>query len=422
MRLNDTAWKFLFEKYKILDEIEKNGSFKISAEQIKEIREPRLMTKFDHKVNLPKLFSDNNLSILPISRGYYIISSFSAYKEFETPVSETERVSIPPHIQSLIPQFIVSEAIALNCADACGILTDFLEDEDIVSTVSGRMSSGSFDFNIQTTKGQKTVCVNNSQIEIDAAYEGLEYLSLFEAKRELSDDFLVRQLYYPFRTWSNKISKPVKTVFLVFTNGVFYLYQYQFENPKDYNSLKLVKQKNYIISTQIKLSDIESILKTVNIIPEPEIAFPQANNMSRIINLMELLFEKSLTKDDITAEYAFDERQTNYYTDACRYLGFVDKERNDDGISYSLTKYGHYVFNLEYKQRQLAIVTQILKHKVFNEVLKLHLQYGEMPDTSTIVKIMKNSNLYNVEAESTFTRRASTIVGWINWILSIIEE
>lgn len=422
MRLNDTAWKFLFEKYNILDEIEKNGSFKISAEQIKEIREPRLMTKFDHKVNLPKLFSDNNLSILPISRGDYIISSFSAYKEFETPVPEIERVSIPPHIQSLIPQFIVSEAIALNCANACGILTDFLEDEDIVSTVSGRMSSGGFDFNIQTTKGQKTVCVNNSQIEIDAAYEGLEYLSLFEAKRELSDDFLVRQLYYPFRTWSNKISKPVKTVFLVFTNGVFYLYQYKFDNPKDYNSLRLVKQKNYIISTQIKLSDIESILKSVNIISEPEIAFPQANNMSRIINLMELLFENSLTKDDITAEYAFDERQTNYYTDACRYLGFVDKKRNDDGISYSLSKHGHYVFNLDYKQRQLSIVTQILKHKVFNEVLKLHLQYGEMPDTPTIVKIMRNSNLYNVEAESTFVRRASTIVGWVNWILSIIEE
>lgn len=422
MRVNDTAWKFLFEKYNILDEIEKNGSFKISAEQIKEIREPRLMTKFDHKVNLPKLFSDNNLSILPISRGDYIISSFSAYKDFETPVSEIERVSIPPHIQSLIPQFIVSESIALNCANACGILADFLEDEDIISTVSGRMSSGSFDFNIQTAKGQKAVCVNNSQIEIDAAYEGLEYLSLFEAKRELSDDFLVRQLYYPSRTWSNKISKPVKTVFLVFTNGVFYLYQYKFDNPKDYNSLRLVKQKNYIISTQIKLSDIESVLKTANIIPEPEIAFPQANDMSRIINLMELLFENSLTKDDITAEYAFDERQTNYYTDACRYLGFVDKERSDNGISYSLSNYGRYVLNLDYKQRQLSIVTQILKHKAFNEVLKLHLQYGEMPNTSTIVRIMKDSKLYNVGAESTFVRRASTIVGWINWILGIIEE
>lgn len=422
MRVNDTAWEFLFKKYNILAEIEKHGSFKISAEQIKEIREPRLMTKFDHRVNLPKLFSDNNLSILPISRGDYIISSFSAYKEFETPASETERVSIPPHIQSLIPQFIVSEAIALNCANACGILADFLEDEAIVSTVNGRMSSGSFDFNIQTAKGQKSVCVNNSQIEIDAAYEGLEYLSLFEAKRELSDDFLIRQLYYPFRTWSNKISKPVKTVFLVFTNGVFYLYQYKFDNPKDYNSLRLVKQKNYIISTQIKLSDIESILKTVNIISEPEIAFPQANDMSRIINLMELLFEGSLTKDDITAKYAFDERQTNYYTDACRYLGLVDKERNDDGICYNLSKYGHYIFDLDYKQRQLSIVTQILKHKVFNEVLKLHLQHGEMPDNSTIVKIMKISNLYNVEAESTFVRRASTIVGWINWILSIIEE
>ncbi len=41
------------------------------------------MTKFDHKVNLPTVFADNGLAILPITRGDYVISSFSAYKEFE---------------------------------------------------------------------------------------------------------------------------------------------------------------------------------------------------------------------------------------------------------------------------------------------------------------------------------------------------
>lgn len=423
MGLNDTAWENLFDKYHILSEIERDGQFIISANQIKEFREPRLMTKFDHKVNLPAIFAANNLSILPITRGDYIISSFSAYKEFDEPSTDVQKISIPAHIQSLMPQFLVSEAIALNCANACGILNDFLEDDELVPTVSGRMSSGGFRFNIDTAFGTKCITVNNSQIEIDAAYEGIHYLSLFEAKRDLSDDFLIRQLYYPFRVWSGRVTKTVKPVFLIFSNGVFNLYQYQFDNPQNYNSLHLVKQKNYVIATEIGLADIDNLLRTVPLVNEPDISFPQADRMSRIVNLIELLNEKPMSKQDITSEYAFDERQTNYYTDAGRYLGLIDKSRDSDGIIlFQLSALGRRVMELEYKERQLAIVSQILAHKVFNETLRLHLECGEMPDKHTIVQIMKRSNLYHVEAESTYLRRSSTVIGWINWILGLIEE
>lgn len=423
MGVNDTAWQILFDKYDILGNIERNGQFMISSNQIKEFREPRLMTKFDHKINLPTIFADNRLAILPISRGDYVISSFSAYKEFEPPVNDVQRVSIPAHIQSLMPQFLVSEAIALNCANACGILSDFLEDEALVPTVSGRMSSGNFGFDIETDSGVKRIDVANSQIEIDAAYEGINCLSLFEAKRDLSDDFLVRQLYYPFRVWKERVTKPVKPVFLVFSNGMFNLYQYEFDDPQNYNSLRLVKQKNYVIATEISLSDIENLLITVPFVAEPKISFPQADRMSRIVNLIELLNEKPMTKQDITSKYAFDERQTNYYTDAGRYLGLIEKGHDENGnILFQLSTRGRHILGLEYKERQLAIVTQILAHKVFNETLKLHLQYGEMPDKQTIIRIMKEANLYNIEADSTYLRRSSTVVGWINWILGIVEE
>lgn len=423
MGVNDTAWQILFDKYDILGNIERNGQFIISSNQIKEFREPRLMTKFDHKINLPTIFADNRLAILPISRGDYVISSFSAYKEFEPPVNDVQRVSIPAHIQSLMPQFLVSEAIALNCANACGILGDFLEDESLVPTVSGRMSSGNFGFDIETDSGVKRIDVANSQIEIDAAYEGINCLSLFEAKRDLSDDFLVRQLYYPFRVWKERVTKPVKLVFLVFSNGMFNLYQYEFDDPQNYNSLRLVKQKNYVIATEISLSDIENLLITVPFVAEPKISFPQADRMSRIVNLIELLNEKPMTKQDITSKYAFDERQTNYYTDAGRYLGLIEKGHDENGnILFQLSTRGRHILGLEYKERQLAIVTQILTHKVFNETLKLRLQYGEMPDKQTIIQIMKEANLYNIEADSTYLRRSSTVVGWINWILGIVEE
>ena len=80
---NDRAWEALFEKYDILPHIQSDGKFIISASQIKEYREPRLMAKFDHRINLPHIFAENHLAILPISRGDYVISHFEAYQTFE---------------------------------------------------------------------------------------------------------------------------------------------------------------------------------------------------------------------------------------------------------------------------------------------------------------------------------------------------
>lgn len=80
---NDIAWNTLFERFNILDEVHRQGRYVISANDIKQEREPRLMSKFDHSINLPKIFRDNSLAILPISRGDYVISKFDAYHSFE---------------------------------------------------------------------------------------------------------------------------------------------------------------------------------------------------------------------------------------------------------------------------------------------------------------------------------------------------
>ncbi len=380
------------------------------------------MTKFDHRVNLPAVFAQHHLSILPVTRGDYVISTFSAYQEFEPPSPYVRRISIPAGLQSLAPQFLVSEAIALNCAAACGVLNDFLEEERLVPTVSGRMGSGEFRFAVNTALGPKCLTVRNSQVEIDAAYEGARSLSLFEAKRDLSDDFLIRQLYYPFRVWSGRVAKTVKPVFLIFSNGVFNLYQYQFDDPYHYNSLRLVKQRNYAIAAHIRRSDVEDLLRAVPAVREPDIPFPQADRMSRVVNLLELLRETPMTKQDITSRYAFDERQTNYYTDAGRYLGLIEKVSGENGsIRFHLSPGGSRVMALAYRERQLAVAAQILMHTAFRETLALYLRCGVMPDKPAVIGIMKRAGLYRVESPSTYLRRASTVIGWVNWILGLIE-
>ena len=264
----DVTWNQLNKKHNILDTIKEKGYFIISAKQIGEFQEARLAVKFDYSDARPELFVKNNLSILPITRGDYYISHINAYHNFESDTSKITYLTPPEHIKSLDVTSINSESKALNMAYISGILADFLEDESLLPTVSGRMSSESFVFYANVvgeavTNEDSAVTVENSQIEIDGAYEGVKSLALMEAKRDLTDNFLIRQLYYPFRTWQQKMDeKPVRPVFLIYSNSIFYLYEYRFADLQHYNSLELVKHKRYCLEdTHISVEDVQKILK-----------------------------------------------------------------------------------------------------------------------------------------------------------------
>ncbi len=421
MKIN--LWENIFDKYNILENIKRNGQYKISAKTINEFREARLMTKFDNASQLPKIFTDNKLSILPITRGNYIIAPMKTFHDFPKieQSSEISYLEFPEHIQSLSPDSITSEALALNAAYLSGILKDFIGDEQISPTINGRMSSSIFDFNITNSLSNEIIQinVNNAQIEIDAGYEGADYLSIIEAKNHLADDFVIRQLYYPLRLWTNNIKKPVKTIFMVYTNNIFYLYEYKFEDIQNYNSLKLNRFQRYSFEKlEINLENIEHILQNVKVIQEAPIPFPQADSFERVINLCELLQKGDLTKNDITIKYGFDKRQTDYYINAGKYLDLI-KEQN--GLVY-LSSVGKNIMNKSPTRRQLGFAHQILQHAIFNYILKTQLKTGSLFSKSEIISTMKKYQLFNVKGESTYTRRASTVSSWINWITSLITE
>lgn len=423
---NDLAWEKIFEKHKILDKILKDGHIEITATKINEFREARLMTKFDHKSQLPKLFSDNKLSILPTSRGGYVIGEFETFCDFNTDDIEVSPIEFPTFLESLDYRDITSEATAINCAFVSKILHDFTNEENLLPTVSGRMSSSTFNFGINSSKGLFNVNVGNSQVEIDGGYEGDNSLNLIEAKNYISDDFLVRQLYYPFKLWSGKIQKQVRPIFLTYSNGVFHLREYEFSNVNHYNSLVLVRHRKYVVQEgSFNLEALAQIIDTTKTVKEPEIPFPQADSFERVINLCELLKQKEfISKEDITQNYDFDGRQTDYYSNAGKYLGLVEtgKDLLTGQTGCFLTAKGKKVFNLNLIERQKEFVRLIVSHKAFKETLKLYLDNGEMPNKEVIVEIMKRCRLYNVGSDSTYFRRASTIIGWTNWIINQTEE
>ncbi len=207
---------------------------------------------------------------------------------------------------------------------------------------------------------------------------------------------------------------------MTYSNDKFSFFLYEFRSKNNYNSLQLIKQVDYVIaSDEISLADIVAIYEKKEALPDTKgIPFPQADNFERIVDLLGLLYETDLTKDEITSNYEFDPRQTQYYTAAGRYLGLIDKY--SDGVTkettYSLTDIGRAILGKSYKAKYLALAEKIMEHAVFRDVFSLCLDKSDVIDISDIKVIMQDQLDYS---SYTLERRARTVRGWIYWIFSL---
>jgi len=425
---NEESWNKIFDKHKIIEHLQGSDVFQITANQIKEFREPRLMTKFDHRANLPQIFKENNLAILPNTRGTYLIGKFNAYQDIEqnrkSPLTKIPSTKIP--LQTIEYNNLYSESSALLCAYNTGIIAEVagLENpDDCFFTVNGRMSTQKFDYQINLANSNAyNFSVLNSQCEIDAGFETEDKFFIVEAKNYMVDDFLIRQLYYPYRLWASKIQKEVVPIFMCYSNNVFTFFTYKFDNKEEYSSIRLVDKKSYVIgtNTSITIQDLRQICENIKIEPEPEkIPFPQADKFERVVDLLSLLFSKEMTKEDITTNYDFESRQTNYYVDALRYLGLVEKTK------YELNQEAESILLKSQTEKYLAIVKRILSRKVFNQAFRLYLQNNGVWDKEQVINLIVEADIKSVKGEnysqSVIERRALSVISWIDWTVQLTE-
>lgn len=421
------AWQKLIEKYNILNKVESDGVFHIKASEIKEFKEPRLMAKWDCTAALPSVFKKNNLNILPDSRNSYVVGDFLLYEdipELTESVSKMDYIELPEY-ETVDVNNISSEANAINVLVLSGILDDFLQEEGTVETFNGRMGTGEFEFVVNTFRGSKQkISVKNAQCEIDGGFENENDVIIMEAKNVLNEDFHVRQLYYPYRLWLNKVSKPIRLIFSVYTNMIFRLFEYRFADENDYSSIELVKTKNYSLQdTTIEIEDLIEVRKTTAVLYKDDqngdlnVPFIQANSFERVISLLENIKDNPMTAEQIAELMEFDERQSDYYYNAGAYIGIFEKKKDDGQKKVFLTKLGKEVFSLNYKKRQLKFVELILQHQIFAECFDMVIQNdGEMPDKKTIENLMRK---YNVCNEGQIIRRASSVQGWLRWLFNL---
>lgn len=411
-------WEEIFTDYNILNEIKENGYFKITADQIRVYKEPRLMAKFDFSKQLPKVFKENDLGILPIRNGEYIIGKFNLFETIKNTKYEEiniKKVELPSFIETIDPDNIYSESNALNVASLSGMFKDAFG-EELYETIQGKMRTNTFDFIISSNEIENSIEVNGAAIEIDGGYESKSKVVLVEAKNSMPEDFVIRQLYYPYRHWKDKVTKEIVPVFFAYDNGVYNMFIYSFEDLYNYNSLKINKIKRYMISSksaETVKKEIFQNIELVNELPQDEVPLPQADSFSKVIGALELISNDVNTANDIANELEFDNRQGKYYIDALRYLELVQK--GDKYGEYKLSPYGFALVNVDIKTRNEKIIGLILKHKPFYDVYKYFIENGELLSRKDIKDIIRK---YIPEmAEETVNRRASTIRGWIQWII-----
>jgi len=418
------AWETLFDRHNILSRIESDSVFNISATEISKVKEARLMAKFDKSSQLPEVFQENNLSILPVTRGEYLIGRFQTHDKIAYPIIKPRPVAIP-NLQTLDFTNLYSESSALLFAFNSGIIQDIMGSDKVWFTVNGRMSSGGFDFIINDSVAvgnHHAVSVQNAQVEIDAGYESRDSFCICEAKNMATEELLIRQLYYPYRLWQGKISKEIIPVFFVFSNDVFHLFRYGFEDIKMYNSIKLLEHKAYTFADEdITLDEIIELWKNIKVIAEPTNSknpFPQADSFERVLDLLAVLHERPLTSNEITLKYEFASRQTDYYIAACRYLDLIDLTQiGNREVGYKLSPLAQGLMSLRYKQKHIALITKILERPVFHKAFEIAINAGEIPDKTTVCKIMRDCGL--PIGGATVPRRSSTVRAWLNWIFKI---
>lgn len=405
-------WTDIFNDFNILDEIKKNGVYIITANDIRKYKEPRLMAKFDFSKQLPSIFKENNLGILPIRNGEYLIGNFNLFERIPNydhiPVNKLE---LPRFIETIDPDNIYSESNALNVAMLSGMLNDALNDE-LYETIQGKMRANNFNFRINGN----LIEVNGAAMEIDGGYESANKIVLVEAKNTMPEDFIIRQLYYPYRHWKEKVLKDIIPVFFAYENGIYNIFVYEFIDINDYNSLNLLEIKRYIISNKtsdelkMELFNNTEIIKEL---PQDIVPFPQADRFSRVLGTLESINSGINTAKLIAEEFDFDIRQGKYYIDALRYLNLVQKSNNYG--EYELTPFGLMACNVDSKTRNAMLIEEILKHEPFYKVYRAYLNNNIMPNKIYVKEVLKVSIL-NM-SEETINRRASTIKSWVQWII-----
>lgn len=250
--MKNKPWDSIFEKNNIEKHNFNESPYIITAKDIKDAtedfkttseKEVRILCKQDSREDRPEVFIKNNLFLLPIKNGIYAIMKGEGYIDIPEITTKTE--TYKSQLDFDLDSSIVgnSEMQHLDFAYASSLIRTFMQDDSLVLTIRGRKYTPKFSFSV----GSQKIDVESVQTEIDAGYEGRSDIVLIEAKNSKTKNTIIRQLYYPYRQWSEYTKKNVHTLFFEKRDNIYSIWKFDFLDINDYNSICLSKSQKFEI-------------------------------------------------------------------------------------------------------------------------------------------------------------------------------
>ena len=249
---NNNSWKKIFDDNKILENDFSKQPFYLSAKDIKKSvqdfqntseKEVRILCKMDTRESVPEIMKKNGLILLPVKNKFYVIVKGEGYVDIPDIEGDAEIYNTKLDFDLDTTKIGNSEMQHLDFAYASSLIRTFMEDPSLVLTIRGRKYTPEFTYKV----GNNTVETKGVQTEVDAGYEGKDKVVLIEAKNSSTKNTIIRQLYYPYRQWSEHTKKNVFLLFFEKRVDEYLIWQYEFTDKNSYDSITLVKSRKYKI-------------------------------------------------------------------------------------------------------------------------------------------------------------------------------
>lgn len=250
---SNEAWQAIFNRYNIYLHNFDESPFILTSEQIKDAtkhfpktnqKAVRILCKQDTREDRPQVFINDNLFLLPKKNGIYYIIRGNGY--IDIPPITTQPIIYNTNLGFNLETSQVgnSEMQHLDFAYASSLIRTFMNDNSLVMTIRGRKYTPEFNFNV----GNFLIETQSVQTEVDAGYEGRNQVVLIEAKNLSSRNTIIRQLFYPFKQWSEHTTKDVKCLFFEKQDQIYNIWEFVFDDVNNYNSIRLLRSERYIIN------------------------------------------------------------------------------------------------------------------------------------------------------------------------------
>lgn len=169
-------------------------------------------------------------------------------------------------------------------------------------------------------------------------------------------------------------------------------------------------QSDLLVAIESAIKEYEKIIKN-----KKKNEIPQADDLDKIMAVPFAVSRGINTDYKMASYFQFSKRQSSYYRNATEILGLVSTKNG----TYLLTESGKKFIQLSIKSQKKYFVKLLLEFSVIRKIFfNLNANQKRPFSKNDVIKILKvNSNLTG----STLTRRAHTILKWLQWIKENIE-